>query len=188
MSTVYAFTINVRWVQIGKQLLQIFFLAGIFVRSINSDDLPCDTFLWPQVYLTFSKWIPQHGETMKDTVHKFLILNRVAVRAFYLFAIQKKNISKYVHTKNRFSIYYICMYLLCQKVYAKSEDFSDIFLLCLVLRARVCWLLRCLCRPFMIFEGWVYSNSECCRSKRARYQLNHPSPATLQPTHPLLTH
>ncbi len=30
--------------------------------------------------------------------------------------------------------------------------------------------------PLMIFEGCLSSNSECCLSKRARYQLNHPSP------------
>ncbi len=42
-------------------------------------------------------------------------------------------------------------------------------------RARVCWPLLCLCCPFMIFDGCLNSNSECCRSKRARY-LSHLSP------------
>jgi hypothetical protein len=28
---------------------------------------------------------------------------------------------------------------------------------------------------FMIFKGCLDSNPECCRSKRARYQLSHPS-------------
>ncbi len=32
-----------------------------------------------------------------------------------------------------------------------------------------------LCRPFMIFEGCLDSNQECCRSKLARYRLSHPS-------------
>jgi hypothetical protein len=38
------------------------------------------------------------------------------------------------------------------------------------LRARVCWPLLCLWRKFMIYEGCLESNPECCRSKRARYQ------------------
>jgi hypothetical protein len=36
----------------------------------------------------------------------------------------------------------------------------------------------CICRSFIylfIFEGCLKSNSVCCRSKRARYQLCHPS-------------
>ncbi len=54
--------------------------------------------------------------------------------------------------------------------------------------------------PFMIFEGCLNSNSECCSSKRAGYQLSHPSiyltthppclatrPPTLPPI-PLLCH
>jgi hypothetical protein len=41
---------------------------------------------------------------------------------------------------------------------------------------RVCWPLLCLCRPIMIFEGCLNSNSECCHSQRARYQLSHQSP------------
>ncbi len=40
-----------------------------------------------------------------------------------------------------------------------------------------CWPLLRLCRPFMIFEGCLDSNPECCRSKLARYRLSHPSPA-----------
>ncbi len=43
-------------------------------------------------------------------------------------------------------------------------------------RARVRWPLLCICRPFLIFEGSLHSNSEFCRGKRARYQLSHPSP------------
>jgi len=42
-------------------------------------------------------------------------------------------------------------------------------------RARVCRPPLCLCRPFMIFEGCLDSNPECCRSKLARYRLSHPS-------------
>jgi hypothetical protein len=42
-------------------------------------------------------------------------------------------------------------------------------------RARVCRPLLRLCRPFMIFEGCLDSNPECCRSKLARYRLSHPS-------------
>ncbi len=40
----------------------------------------------------------------------------------------------------------------------------------------MCGPLVCFCRPFMIFEGCLNSNSECRCSKRARYQLSHPSP------------
>ncbi len=43
-------------------------------------------------------------------------------------------------------------------------------------RARVCWPLHCLCRPFCIFERCLDTNLESCRSKQARYQLSHPSP------------
>jgi hypothetical protein len=42
-------------------------------------------------------------------------------------------------------------------------------------RARVCRPLLRLSRPFMIFEGCLDSNTECCRSKLARYRLGHPS-------------
>jgi hypothetical protein len=42
-------------------------------------------------------------------------------------------------------------------------------------RARVCRPLLRLCRPFMIFEGCLDSNPECCRSKLARYRLSHHS-------------
>ncbi len=35
----------------------------------------------------------------------------------------------------------------------------------------VCWPLHCLCRPFCIFQRCLDSNPECCRSKKARYQL-----------------
>ncbi len=44
-------------------------------------------------------------------------------------------------------------------------------------RARVCRPLVRLCRPFMIFEGWLDSNPEFCRSKLARYRLSHLSPS-----------
>ncbi len=44
-------------------------------------------------------------------------------------------------------------------------------------RARMCWLFLCLRHPWMIFEGCLNSNSECCLSKRAHYQLSHPSPS-----------
>ncbi len=43
-------------------------------------------------------------------------------------------------------------------------------------RARVCWQLLCLCRPFFIFKRYLDSNSESCRSQQVRYQLSHPSP------------
>ncbi len=52
-------------------------------------------------------------------------------------------------------------------------------------RARVCRPLLCLCRPFMIFEGCLYSNPEYCRSKLARYRLSHPWPIPLI-SHPSL--
>ncbi len=45
-------------------------------------------------------------------------------------------------------------------------------------RARVCWPLLCLCRPFCIFERCLYSNPESCHSKQARYQSSLPSPST----------
>ncbi len=38
-------------------------------------------------------------------------------------------------------------------------------------RARVCWPLLCLCRPFCICERCLDSNPESCRRKQARYQL-----------------
>ncbi len=53
------------------------------------------------------------------------------------------------------------------------SHFFPTFLCVYFWRARVCWPLLCKCRPFMIFEGCLNSNSECCRSKRARYQLSH---------------
>ncbi len=37
------------------------------------------------------------------------------------------------------------------------------------LRARMCWPLLCLCRPFCIFERCLDSIPESCRSKQARY-------------------
>ncbi len=54
-------------------------------------------------------------------------------------------------------------------------------------RARVCWPLRCLCRPFCIFERCLDSNAERCRSRQARYQLSHPSPWLSHPP-PWLSH
>jgi hypothetical protein len=44
------------------------------------------------------------------------------------------------------------------------------------LRARVCWPLLCLCRPFCIFVRCLDSNPESCHSEQVRYQLSHPSP------------
>jgi hypothetical protein len=62
----------------------------------------------------------------------------------------------------------------------RSERCSRCFILfffCIFFwRARVCRPLLRLCRPFMIFEGCLDSNPECCRSKLARYRLSHPSP------------
>jgi hypothetical protein len=43
-------------------------------------------------------------------------------------------------------------------------------------RARECWPLLCFCRPFCISDRCLDSNPESCRSKKARYQLSHPSP------------
>ncbi len=44
-------------------------------------------------------------------------------------------------------------------------------------RARVCWQLLCLCRPFFVFvRCCLVSNSESYRSKRPHYQLIHPYP------------
>jgi hypothetical protein len=44
-------------------------------------------------------------------------------------------------------------------------------------RARMCWPLLCLCRPFCIFERCLDSNPESCRSKQACfYQPSYPSP------------
>ncbi len=54
-------------------------------------------------------------------------------------------------------------------------------------RARVCWLLHCLCRPLCIIERCLDTNPESCRSKQARYQLSHPSPSLSQPS-PSLSH
>jgi hypothetical protein len=42
-------------------------------------------------------------------------------------------------------------------------------------RAKVCWPLLCLCRPFCIFERCLDSNPESCRSKQARYELSNPA-------------
>jgi len=46
----------------------------------------------------------------------------------------------------------------------------------------VCRPLLCLCRTFMIFEGCLNSNSECCHSKPARFQLSHQFLFSLVPT------
>ncbi len=54
-------------------------------------------------------------------------------------------------------------------------QFKNLSFLYIFLGARVCWPLLCICRPFMIYEGCLNSNSECCRSKRARNQTSHPS-------------
>ncbi len=43
-------------------------------------------------------------------------------------------------------------------------------------RARVCWPLLCLCRPFIIFEGYLNSNLESWRRKQRPSNLaTHPS-------------
>ncbi len=39
-----------------------------------------------------------------------------------------------------------------------------------------------LCRPFMIFEGCLDTNPQCCRRKLARYQLSHPYLSLSQPS------
>ncbi len=59
---------------------------------------------------------------------------------------------------------------------SNSESCNETFLYIYFFIGLVCWPSLCLSRPFMIFEGCLSSNSECCRSKRARYQLSHPSP------------
>ncbi len=43
-------------------------------------------------------------------------------------------------------------------------------------RARMCGLLLCLCHPYCIFERFLDSNPESCRSTQACNQLSHPSP------------
>ncbi len=56
-------------------------------------------------------------------------------------------------------------------------DLKNWHLFCIFFwRARVCWPLLCLCRPFWIFERCPDSNPESCRSKQARYQPSHLSP------------
>jgi hypothetical protein len=57
-------------------------------------------------------------------------------------------------------------------------------------RARVCWPLLCLCRPFCIFERCLDSNPESCRSKQHFTNLathlldwpSHPSPWLSHPS------
>jgi hypothetical protein len=63
------------------------------------------------------------------------------------------------------------------------RDLLEIFFLYIFWGARVCRQLLRLYRPFMIFEGCLDSNPECCRSKLARYRLSHPSLYNLA-THP----
>jgi hypothetical protein len=46
-------------------------------------------------------------------------------------------------------------------------------------RARVCWPLLFLCRPFCIFARCLDSNPENCRRTQTRYQLSHLSPRIL---------
>jgi hypothetical protein len=55
------------------------------------------------------------------------------------------------------------------------STFPTFFFCIFFWRARVCRPLLRVCRPFMIFEGCLDSNPECCRSKLARYRLSHPS-------------
>ncbi len=49
------------------------------------------------------------------------------------------------------------------------------FFLYIFWRTRVCWPLLCLCRPFCIFERYLDSNPESCRSEQARYATNLPT-------------
>ncbi len=62
-----------------------------------------------------------------------------------------------------------------QAVPADQGLLSSQFFFFFFFRARVCLPLLRLCRPFMIFEGCLDSNPECCRSKLARYRLSHLS-------------
>ncbi len=64
----------------------------------------------------------------------------------------------------------------------RPSIFWTIIFLYIFWRARVCRPLLRLCRPFMIFEGCLDSNPECCRSKLARYRLSHPSPLLSNPS------
>ncbi len=48
-------------------------------------------------------------------------------------------------------------------------------------RARVCWPLLCLDRPFCIFDRCLDSDPKSCR--QACYQLSHPSLSILIPVH-----
>ncbi len=68
----------------------------------------------------------------------------------------------------------------------KFSDHSNIFLI--FWRARVCWLLLCLCRPFCMFERCLDSNPESCRSKHACYQLSQPFPYLATRPISLLSH
>jgi hypothetical protein len=63
----------------------------------------------------------------------------------------------------------------------KNEYYASRFFCLFFWRARKCWPLLCLCRPFCIYERWLDPNPESFRSKQARYQLSHPSPSTSPP-------
>ncbi len=62
-------------------------------------------------------------------------------------------------------------------LYLGTPIFLDFFFFFCIFfwRGRVCRPLLRLYRPFMIFEGCLDSNPECCRCKLARYRLSHPS-------------
>jgi hypothetical protein len=72
--------------------------------------------------------------------------------------------------------HHFCSLLLLLNIHAFiMPALYELLLFCIFFwRARVCRPLLCLCRPFMIFEGCLYSNPEYCRSKLARYRLSHP--------------
>ncbi len=58
-----------------------------------------------------------------------------------------------------------------QKIFTMAPRTLQIrmfFLYLYFLRARVCWLLLCLCLPFCIFKRRLDTNPESCRSKQGR--------------------
>jgi hypothetical protein len=72
------------------------------------------------------------------------------------------------NTRKIFYILYKLSCFLCTGVQTPKQRHTFLYFFIFFWRARVCWSLLCLCRPIMIFEGCPKSNSECCRSKRAR--------------------
>ncbi len=71
-------------------------------------------------------------------------------------------------------------YFCCNRFFCTVYDVIFVFFW----RARVCWPwpLLCFCRPFCIFERFLDSNQESCRSKQARHPLSHSSPCKLPVT------